>query len=99
MPAGCRDGEAFDLPICMAFQPILSRTKFTVFAYETPVRGEQGEVGGDILACVDDTKRYEFDKPCRVKAIELSAARPSGWTFTTAFCFRPCETLPSIGGW
>ena len=71
---GCRDGAAFELPITMAFQPIVDCRRRSVFAYEALVRGEGGEGAGAILSQVSDTNRYAFDQTCRVKAIELAAA-------------------------
>lgn len=78
--AGCRNGEAFALPISMAFQPILrcdaegrlDRTQ-PCFAYEALVRGADGAGAGSVLAQVDADNRYAFDQRCRVKAIELAA--------------------------
>jgi len=70
---GCRDGAAFDLPITMAFQPIVNVSTQTVFAHEALVRGVDGEGAGSVLARVSDENRYAFDQNCRVKAIELAA--------------------------
>ncbi|PZO47203.1 MAG: diguanylate phosphodiesterase [Alphaproteobacteria bacterium] len=70
---GCRDGAAFDLPITMAFQPIVNVSTQTVFAHEALVRGVDGEGAGSVLERVSDENRYAFDQNCRVKAIELAA--------------------------
>lgn len=70
---GCRDGAAFELPITMAFQPIVDVKSRRVFAYEALVRGEGGEGAGAVLAQVSDANRYAFDQVCRVKAVELAA--------------------------
>lgn len=70
---GCRDGASFDLPITMAFQPILDVATGTVFAQEALVRGTNGEGAGFILDQVSHENRYAFDQCCRVKAIELAA--------------------------
>jgi EAL domain-containing protein (putative c-di-GMP-specific phosphodiesterase class I) len=70
---GCRDGAGFDLPITMAFQPILNIANDTVFAQEALVRGVNGEGAGKVLEHVSDQNRYAFDQTCRVKAIELAA--------------------------
>lgn len=68
----CRDGAKFELPITMAFQPILDvRTKH-VFAYEALLRGMDGAGAGAILSQVTDANRYAFDQKCRVTAIELA---------------------------
>ncbi|MFN7104509.1 MAG: EAL domain-containing protein [Pseudorhizobium sp.] len=71
--AGCRDGEAFDLPFSMAFQPIVDMGTGQAFAYEALVRGLNGEGAGTILSQVTDANRYAFDQRCRTKAIELAA--------------------------
>jgi len=70
---GCRDGAAFDLPISMAFQPIVDVRTETVFAHEALVRGVEGQSAGSVLAQVSEENRYAFDQNCRVKAIELAA--------------------------
>lgn len=70
---GCRDGEAFHLPITMAFHPIVDMRARRVFAYEALVRGEDGAGAGAILSQVSETNRYAFDQTCRVKAIDLAA--------------------------
>lgn len=72
--SGCRNGEAFDLPFSMAFQPIVDIMTSQVFAHEALVRGPQGEGAGSVLSQVDTANRYAFDQQCRVKAIELAAA-------------------------
>ena len=71
--SGCRDGAGFDVPITMAFQPIVDVGAGTVFAHEALVRGLAGEGAGVILAQVSESNRYAFDQQCRVKAIELAA--------------------------
>lgn len=72
--SGCRDGEGFDLPFSMAFQPIVDLKTKNVFAYEALVRGINGEGAGTVLSSVTDANRYAFDQRCRTKAIELAAA-------------------------
>lgn len=69
----CRDGAAFDLPITMAFQPIVDVEARHVFAHEALVRGAGGEGAGFVLAQVTDASRYAFDQTCRVRAIELAS--------------------------
>lgn len=71
---GCRNGEGFDVPITMAFQPIMNITDGSVFAQEALVRGTDGQGASEILRNVSDQNRYAFDQACRVKAIELAAA-------------------------
>lgn len=69
---GCRDGEGFDLPFSMAFQPIVDVATGTIFAHEALVRGMGGEGAFSVLSQVADANRYAFDQQCRVKAIELA---------------------------
>ena len=71
--AGCRDGQAFQNPFSMAFQPIVDVERRQVFAHEALVRGIRGEGAGAVLSTVDEGNRYAFDQQCRVKAIELAA--------------------------
>jgi EAL domain-containing protein (putative c-di-GMP-specific phosphodiesterase class I) len=70
---GCRDGAGFDLPITMAFQPIVEVTTGRVFAHEALVRGADGLGAYEVLSQVSDENRYAFDQACRVKAIEMAA--------------------------
>lgn len=71
--SGCLGGDGYDVPITMAFQPIVNIADGSVFAQEALVRGMQGQGAGHILKTVSDTNRYAFDQSCRVKAIELAA--------------------------
>jgi EAL domain-containing protein (putative c-di-GMP-specific phosphodiesterase class I) len=70
---GCKDGAGFDLPITMAFQPIVDVRNETVFAYEALVRGRDGQGAGAVLAQVSPENRYGFDQLCRTTAIDLAA--------------------------
>jgi EAL domain-containing protein (putative c-di-GMP-specific phosphodiesterase class I) len=70
---GCRDGAAFELPITMAFHPIVDIKQERVFAHEALVRGVDGQGAGAVLAQVSAVNRYAFDQTCRVKAIELAS--------------------------
>lgn len=70
---GCRNGEGFDLPFSMAFQPIVDLSSGRIFAHEALVRGLNGESAGSVLSRVSDDNRYAFDQQCRVKAIELAS--------------------------
>jgi EAL domain-containing protein (putative c-di-GMP-specific phosphodiesterase class I) len=69
---GCREGQGFDLPFSMAFQPIVNVESGEVFAHEALVRGPNGEGAQSVLSAVDPANRYAFDQQCRVKAIELA---------------------------
>jgi EAL domain-containing protein (putative c-di-GMP-specific phosphodiesterase class I) len=69
---GCRDGEGFEIPFSMAFQPIVDVATATIFAHEALVRGVGGEGAFSILSQVAHENRYAFDQQCRVKAIELA---------------------------
>jgi EAL domain-containing protein (putative c-di-GMP-specific phosphodiesterase class I) len=70
---GCRGGAGFELPITMAFQPIVDVNTGRVFAHEALVRGEDGASAYEILSQVSEENRYAFDQACRVKAIEMAA--------------------------
>ena len=70
----CKDGIGFDLPITMAFQPIVDIRSETVFAYEALVRGKDGQGAGAVLAAVSAKNRYAFDQLCRKTAIDLAAS-------------------------
>lgn len=70
----CKDGVGFDLPITMAFQPIVDVDRQTVFAYEALVRGVDGQGAGAVLAQVSPANRYAFDQLCRKTAIKLAAS-------------------------
>ncbi|MGV8936476.1 MAG: EAL domain-containing protein [Allorhizobium sp.] len=72
--AGCRDGDGFNMPFSMAFQPIVDIESGRVFAQEALVRGVAGEGAGTVLSRVSEENRYAFDQQCRAKAIELAAA-------------------------
>ncbi|MDY6923015.1 MAG: EAL domain-containing protein [Pseudomonadota bacterium] len=69
----CKDGVGFDVPITMAFQPIVDIRTETVFAYEALVRGRDGKSAGEVLARVSADNRYAFDQLCRTTAIGLAA--------------------------
>ncbi len=71
--AGCRDGEAVDFDIAMAFQPIMDLQTGAPFAYEALVRGPAGESAASVLEKVTPENRYAFDQQCRVKAIQGAA--------------------------
>jgi len=65
----CRDGQALDFEIAMAFQPIVEPARRAIVAYEALVRGPNGEPAGTVLARVDAENRYAFDQACRVAAV------------------------------
>ena len=69
----CKDGVGFDLPITMAFQPIVDVRTETVFAYESLVRGQDGQGAAEVLARVSEGNRYAFDQQCRTTAIDLAS--------------------------
>lgn len=68
--SGCRDGTDFEVPMAMAFQPIMDTLTNTPFAYEALVRGSDGSGAASVLSKVTDGNRYAFDQACRVLAIE-----------------------------
>lgn len=69
----CRDGEALDFAIAMAYQPIVDITTGAIHAYEALVRGAEGQGAGWVLSQVTETNRYAFDQACRVQAIATAA--------------------------
>ena len=69
----CRDGDVFETPFTMAFQPMVDMRTRSVFGYEALVRGTAGEGAPGILETVNTANRYAFDQACRVKAISLAA--------------------------
>ena len=71
--SACREGQALNFPISMAFQPICDLQNRRVFAHEALVRGPQGEPAGSLLQQVDADNLYAFDQACRVKAVEWGA--------------------------
>jgi EAL domain-containing protein (putative c-di-GMP-specific phosphodiesterase class I) len=76
VPTGCRDcrnRSPLDVPITMAFQPIVDVSRRALFGYEALVRGSSGQGAADILAKVDESNRYSFDQTCRVTAIDLAS--------------------------
>lgn len=76
VPTGCRDcrnRNPLDIPITMAFQPIVDVSRREVFGYEALVRGQGGEGAAAVLGRVDDSNRYSFDQTCRVTAIDLAS--------------------------
>lgn len=70
---GCQDGVGFEVPITMAFQPIVDVETQQVFAYEALVRGQNGQGAADILSQISTNNRYGFDQLCRKTAIQLAA--------------------------
>ena len=72
--SGCRDGNDFEMPFAMAFQPIVDTETGRAFAYEALIRGPDGAGAAGILSSVTETNRYSFDQACRVKAIETAMA-------------------------
>ncbi len=71
--SACREGQALNFPISMAFQPICDLQNRRIFAHEALVRGPQGEPAGSLLQQVDADNLYAFDLACRVKAVEWGA--------------------------
>ena len=87
----CKDGIDFDLPITMAFQPIVDIRSETVFAYEALVRGKDGQGAGEVLSAVSVENRYAFDQLCRKTAIELA----SGLDLTASSASLSINFLPN----
>lgn len=68
----CRNGEGFDIPFTMAFQPIVDLSAGCIWGYEALVRGPEGESAASILSQVTEATLYKFDQACRVRAIEMA---------------------------
>ncbi|MCE5362185.1 EAL domain-containing protein [Pseudomonas anguilliseptica] len=69
----CRDGQALDFPISMAFQPIVNLSTGAIFAHEALVRGSAGESAGSLLSKLNKDNLYSFDQACRITALEWAA--------------------------
>lgn len=68
----CRNGEAFEKTITMAFQPIVDVVARSVFAHEALVRGADGASAKEVLDAVSLGNQYAFDQACRVRALECA---------------------------
>lgn len=68
-----RDEGDFDVPITMAFQPIVDVSNAPVFTYEALVRRRDRRGGAAVMAQVSTGNRYGFDPLCRSTAIETAA--------------------------
>ncbi|UTV79900.1 EAL domain-containing protein [Acidithiobacillus sp. YTS05] len=86
----CRDciEGSFDIPMSMAFQPIVDNAKHQIYAYEALVRGPKEEPAGFILNQINDRNRYFFDQAARVTAIRLAAE--------LGLSSSDCQTMLSI---
>ena len=69
----CAEGVKQPFPFTMAFQPIVSASRRSIFAYEALVRGPSGESAATVLGRVTRHNRYAFDQSCRRTAISLAA--------------------------
>lgn len=69
----CAEGAKQPFPFTMAFQPIVSASGRSIFAYEALVRGPSGESAATVLGRVTQHNRYAFDQSCRRTAISLAA--------------------------
>lgn len=70
-----------------AFQPIVNIRDQSIFAYESLVRGTNGEGAATVLAQVNDDNRYRFDQECRIRSIFL--AQRLGMTARISINFLP----------
>ncbi|WP_203294436.1 EAL domain-containing protein [Maricaulis parjimensis] len=68
-----RGKTRFELPIRMAFHPIIDVDAGQVFAHEALVRGPEGQSAASVLDRVSDANRYNFDQLCRTTAIETAS--------------------------
>ena len=69
----CRNGAKFDLPITMAFQPMVALGAEKIFAYEALLRGKDGAGPREVFSHVTSDTLYAFDQKCRTTSIELAA--------------------------
>ena len=66
----CKIPLEFDFTF--AFQPIVNLKEKTIFAYESLVRGANGEGAFEILDKINEGNRYRFDQACRTRSISLA---------------------------
>lgn len=74
-PAPCRAytaRPALPLEVSMALQPVVDQRSR---ACQALLRGTNGSGAAAILAQLTAQNRYQFDKACRVKAVELAFPR------------------------
>ena len=71
---GCRNGKEWDFDLKIACQPIVDISTGKPFAYESLVRGPDGEGAEWVLSQVTEENRYRFDQACRVAAIRQAVA-------------------------
>lgn len=70
----CRSTDAsLDMPLQMAFQPIVDVERRDVYAYESLVRGPKGQPASWVLDAMSPQMLYRFDQTCRVLAIDTAA--------------------------
>lgn len=69
----CKNGATFDIPITMAFQPMLAIGAQKVFAYEALLRGKDGAGPRQVFSHVTAETLHAFDQTCRTTSIELAA--------------------------
>lgn len=70
---GCKEHVGSAIAFEYAFQPIVSLSSHSIFAYEALIRGPQGESAYSVLSQVNDSNRYRFDQACREKAVKTAA--------------------------
>lgn len=69
----CKNGAKFNVPITMAFQPMVAIGAQKIFAYEALLRGKDGSSPRDVFRQVTPDTLYAFDQKCRTTSIELAA--------------------------
>ena len=67
-------GTTFDLEIYMAFQPVIDTHTGTIHSQEALVRGPSGRSEATVMARVTPKNQFDFDRKCRVAAIETATA-------------------------
>jgi EAL domain-containing protein (putative c-di-GMP-specific phosphodiesterase class I) len=87
---GCRQEASLPFDFTIAFQPIVDLAKGEVFAHEALVRGTEQQSAASVLGQVNDENKYAFDRECRVRAIEMTAAlSPPGKPSRVSINFIP----------
>lgn len=69
----CINAENIGFDFSFAFQPIISKKKREIIAYEALVRGLEDKPSSEVFRHINEGNLYRFDQSCRVKAIALAA--------------------------
>lgn len=66
--------QNFDLQIYMSFQPVIDAAANQVLSHEALVRGPSGRSEATVMARVTPENQQDFDRKCRITAIETASA-------------------------